>query len=75
MTSGTSIFNGDLVAAGNVTLGSEAQVNLTGNGTTIQALGDITVQSDGTFGACPEDIIDDATDEEPEIAVNYRIVQ
>ncbi len=75
LQSGSKIFNGDLVAAGNVTLGSEAQVNLTGNGTTIQALGDITVQSNSTFGGCPEDIIADANEEDPEIAVNLRIVQ
>ena len=74
LQSGTNIFNGDLTAAGSVTLGSEALVNLTGNGTTIQALGDITVQSNSTFGGCPEDIIADANEEEPEIAVILRLV-
>ena len=76
IASDVAIFNGDIVAAGSVNLGSNAEVNLTGNGTTIQALGDITVQSNGQFGACPEELIADANDDsvDPNTATVYRLV-
>ena len=73
---GSIIYNGDLTTAGNLTLGSESQVNLTGNGTTIQALNDVTVQSNSTFGGCPEDFIAAANEDEgPETAIVLRLVK
>ena len=71
---GSTIYNGDLTTAGNLTLGSESQVNLTGNGTTIQALNDVTVQSNSTFGGCPEDFVAAANEDEgPDTAIVLRI--
>lgn len=68
------IFNGDIVSAGDLLMGSNLDVSLTGTGTTVQSLGNVTVQSDGKFGGCPEDIIADANADDPEIAVILRLV-
>ena len=46
-----------------VNMGSNLAVNLNGTGTTIQANGNIFVASDGTFGACAQDILADANSE------------
>ncbi len=70
------IFNGDIVSAGDLLMGSNLDVSLTGTGTTVQTLGNITVQSDGKFGGCPEDIIADANEEDPDATgVVLRLVK
>ncbi len=56
LQSNTDISNAEIAAAHDVNLGSANSVNLSGSGATIQAVNDVTVQSDGTFGACtPEE--------------------
>ena len=68
------IFNGDIVSAGDLIMGSNLDVSLTGTGTTVQSLGNVTVESNGKFGGCPEEIIADANNEDPDTAVVLRIV-
>ena len=60
----TTIYNADIAANGDVNMGSNLAVNLNGTGTTIQANGNIFVASDGTFGACAQDILADANSED-----------
>ena len=76
MQSGTTIHNGELVAGNWLSIGSDSAINITGNGATLQALGDITVQSRGTFGGCPSasEGGEDEESEGPEIGVNLRLV-
>ena len=50
-----AISNAEIAAGHDVSVESDAVINLSGSGTTIQAINDVMVQSDGTFGACPND--------------------
>ncbi len=72
--SGNTIFDADLVSGRDVRMGANLQVNLAGNGTAIQALRNIFIAGNGTYGACPESILADASEEAPEIAVILRLV-
>ncbi len=54
IASNTTISNAAILAEGDVDMGSNNAINLTGNGATIQARNDIYVASDGIFGACPD---------------------
>lgn len=55
IASNTTISNAAILAEGDVDMGSNNAINLTGNGATIQARSDIYVASDGIFGACPDE--------------------
>ena len=55
IASNTTISNAAILAEGNVDMGSNNAINLTGNGATIQAKNNIWVASDGYYGACPND--------------------
>ena len=55
IASNTTISNAAILAQGDVDMGSNNAINLTGNGATVQAGNDIFVASDGTFGACPNE--------------------
>ncbi len=69
-----TIYNGDLVAGVNFSMGSDPQVNMAGNGTTIQALNNIWIASYGTFGACPDETIAEEEEDPVIISGTRRIV-
>ena len=49
----TTISNAQIAAGNDVSTGSNLSLNLAGNGSTIQALNDVILQSDGGFSGCP----------------------
>ncbi len=51
----TTISNAQIAAGNDVSTGSNLSLNLAGNGSTIQALNDVYMQSDGGFSGCPSE--------------------
>ena len=73
--SNATITNATIAAGHDVIVQSNATINLSGVDTTIQALNDVTLQSDGNLGACPDEDGDGGNDSEDETeSVVLRLV-
>ncbi len=65
--SNATITNATIAAGHDVRVESNATINLSGADTTIQAVHDVILQSDGSLGACPDEDGDGGNDSEDEV--------